>query len=124
MLKNTFIFLLAISFFACTEAKIEIELIVHNALIYTVDSTFSTKEAMAIDNGKIIETGTNEKILEKYTSKESLDAQGQTVLPGFIDAHCHFLSYGLGLGRVDLVGTKSFSEVIDRVVKSSQKENV
>src|SRR5688572_15122367 len=107
MLKNTFIFLLAISFFACTEPKTDVELIVHNALIYTVDSSFNTKEAMAIDKGKIVETGTSEEILGKFSSKETLDAQGQTIFPGFIDAHCHFLSYGLGLGRVDLVGTKS-----------------
>lgn len=116
MIKNFFLLtLISLFFCACSHKKQEVDLILHNAVIYTVDSSFSVKEAMAIKDGKIIETGSNEQILDQYTAKEMNDAGGKAVFPGFIDAHCHFLNYGLGLKQVDLVGTKSFDEVIQRV---------
>ena len=48
-------------------------------------------------------------------SLEVLDLQELPVYPGFIDSHCHFLSLGLNLNKVDLVGTKSFEDLLDRV---------
>lgn len=70
---------------------------------------------MAIKDGEIIETGTTEIILKKYTGKETQDASGQFIFPGFIDAHCHFYGYGKGLQEIDLVGSRSFEEVVERV---------
>jgi hypothetical protein len=117
MLKNVFILILAISFlFSCSTKKQDVDLIIHNAVIYSVDSSFSVFEAMAIKDGRIVELNSNDVILKNYNSKITTDLEGKAVYPGFIDAHCHFLAYGLGLQQVDLVGTRSFSEVIDRVV--------
>jgi hypothetical protein len=113
--RSFLLFLVSWFLVSCSEKKSEADLIIHNATIYTIDSVFSIQQAMAIKDGKIIETGSNEQILDKYISKEINDIGGKTVFPGFIDAHCHFLSYGLGLQQVDLVGTKSFDEVIQRV---------
>jgi predicted amidohydrolase YtcJ len=115
MIKNFFLFLVCVFLVSCSNKKQEVELIVHNAVIYTVDSSFSIQQAMAIKDGKIIETGSNEQILNSYSAKETKDIEGKTIFPGFIDAHCHFLSYGLGLQQVDLVGTKSFNEVFTKV---------
>ncbi|WP_127124637.1 amidohydrolase [Pseudoflavitalea rhizosphaerae] len=98
---------------ACNAAKEKIDLLVHHATIYTVDSSFSTAEAMAIKDGKILETGSNEALLKKYEAKETLDAKGQFIYPGFIDAHAHFYSYGLGLQAADLTGTDSWQSIID-----------
>jgi predicted amidohydrolase YtcJ len=44
-----------------------------------------------------------------------LDLGGAHVYPGFSDAHAHLLGLGTALASVDLVGTKSFAEVIERV---------
>jgi predicted amidohydrolase YtcJ len=116
MNKNLFfLFLVPVFLVSCSSKKQEVDLILHNGLIYTVDSSFSVKEAMAIKDGKIIETGSNEQILDHFTAKEINDVRGKVVFPGFIDAHCHFLNYGLGLKQVDLVGTKSFDEVVQKV---------
>lgn len=116
MIKNIFcIASLALILFSCTQPKQQADMILHHANINTVDSLFSVQEAMAVKDGKIIETGSNEVILNKYTSKNIQNAEGKTVFPGFIDAHCHFYGYGKGLQEIDLVGTKSFNEVIDRV---------
>ncbi|WP_010519313.1 amidohydrolase [Croceivirga radicis] len=100
--------------FACKQ-KQAVDLIVSNATIYTVDSTFSKAAYMAIDKGKIVALANSNELLNTYSGKETFDAEGKTIVPGLIDAHCHF--YGLGLNQqiVDLVGTKSFDEVIERV---------
>lgn len=91
------------------------DLIIFNATIYTVDSSFAVQQAMAIKDGKILATGTNEFIQKEYSSRESVDAQGKFVYPGFIDAHAHFAGYASSLQTVNLFGTKSFSECIERI---------
>ena len=112
-------FLFAVLYSCSTPQKEKVDLIVHNAVVYTVDSTFSTAESFAVKDGKIIAVGKNDSILAKYQG-EMLDAQGKAVFPGLIDAHCHFYGYGRGLNQVDLVDTKSFNEVIHRVVEFSK----
>jgi hypothetical protein len=115
-MKN-FLFLFLTTLVAgCTSPQKEkADLIVHHAVVYLVDSAFSTAESFAIKDGKIIAVGKNDSILAKYEG-EMLDAQGKAVFPGLIDAHCHFYSYGRGLKKADLVDTKSFDDVIQRVV--------
>ncbi len=92
----------------------EADLLVYNATIYTVDPTFSTAEAMVIKDGKIVATGDTASLLKSFTVKERLDAEGKFIYPGFIDAHAHFVSYGNSLQRVNLVGTNSWDEVVQR----------
>ncbi|HYM92964.1 MAG TPA: amidohydrolase [Chitinophagaceae bacterium] len=110
------LFLATISFFlfACSQ-KEKVDLLVYNATIYTVDSSFSTTEAMAVKDGKIVETGKTSDLERKYDPKEKLDAQGKFIYPGFIDAHSHFVSYGQSLFTVNLYDCKNFDEVIQRV---------
>lgn len=98
--------------FACNQ-KNSADLVVKNAKIYTADSLFSVKNAMAIKDGKIIATGTTDEILSKFNPAEIIDAKGGFIYPGFIDAHCHFLEYGKGLNECNLVGTESWQQVTD-----------
>ena len=95
--------------------KEKADLLVYNATIYTVDSSFSTAEAMAIKDGKILATGKTAELEKAYDYKEKLDAEGKFIYPGFIDAHAHFVGYGMSLQTVNLVGTKSWEECIERV---------
>lgn len=89
------------------------DLLVHNAMIYTVDDDFTVAEAIAVKDGKILAVGTNEQILENFQAGEVIDAGGKPVYPGFIDGHCHYYGFGLGLIQsADLTGTSSFEEVI------------
>jgi len=99
----------------------DVDLVVHNATIYTVDNAFSTQQAMAIKDGKIVELGPEHAIRNKYNGATTIDAGKKTVYPGLIDAHSHFLGYGLSLQKVDLTGTQSFQEVLDRVVAFSKE---
>ena len=92
-----------------------VNLIVHNATIYTVDSDFSVAQAMAINEGKIVETGTEEEILRKYEADTVVNAHGKYIYPGFIDAHCHFTGFATDMWKCELTGTKSFAEIIRKV---------
>ena len=109
---------LAIAFafllFSCT-AKQKADLLVFNATIYTVDSSFSTAEAMVIKDGIVLATGSKEDLEKKYKASETTDAQGKFIYPGFIDAHAHFTGYGTGLLTVDLTGTESWEDILHRV---------
>ena len=69
---------------------------------------------MAVNDGKIIAIGTNDDILKLYESDSMIDAGGKAVFPGFNDAHAHFVGYAMSLQTVNLVGTESWDEVINR----------
>ncbi|MCX6318137.1 MAG: amidohydrolase [Bacteroidetes bacterium] len=99
---------------ACGD-KEKADLLVYNATIYTVDTSFRTAEAMVIKDGKIEATGTRKELEEKYNAKETLDAEGKFIYPGFIDAHAHFQGYGLNLQTADLTGTTSWNEILERL---------
>ena len=69
------------------------DLILRNGLIYTVDSTNTLTEAVAIRGGKFVFVGSN-KDVTRYRGKQTrvIDLKGQFVLPGFNDNHVHFAS--------------------------------
>ena len=52
---------------------------------------------------------------KKYEVKEKMDAAGKFIYPGFIDAHAHFVSYGINLQTADLVGTNSWEEITEKL---------
>lgn len=102
-------------FFSCNDTKTSVDLLVLNAKVYTVNEHFEMAQAFAIKDGKILEVGTSEELQEKYRSDQVLDLGGKTILPGLIDAHTHLYGYGLGLQNVDLVGTTSKLEVLQKL---------
>jgi predicted amidohydrolase YtcJ len=117
--------LLTILLVSCNSGnKEQADLLVFNAEIYTVDDNFSTAEAFVTKDGKFLEVGTAEALEEKYKVAEKLDAGGKSVFPGFIDAHAHFYRLGLQQQRVNLAGTKSFDEVVQRIVDFQNKRGV
>lgn len=109
--------------FFCSSFSIKknVSLIIHHAKIYTVDDKFSIVEAMAINNGKIVATGSNFQILNNYTSNKIIDAAGKIIFPGFIDAHCHFTGFATDSWKENLTGTKSLNEVLDKMKLYEQK---
>lgn len=106
------------------QKKTQADLIVTNAKIYTVNKDFEVTQALAVKDGKILEVGTNSVILKSFTSPKIINATGKYIYPGFYDAHAHFHSYGLNLQRVDLRGTKSFDEVIAKIVAFQKEHNL
>lgn len=114
----------AILFLISCESKTEVDLIVTNAKVYTVDDNFQIASAFAVKDGTFVAVGSDREILDAYSSAKSVNADQKPIYPGFIDAHCHFYSLGLNQQLVDLVGTKSFEEVLERVVDFYDGKNV
>lgn len=116
-------FAILVSFlWSCSKDKPAVDLIVTNANVYTVNQNFEKAEAFAITDGKFLEIGNAKELQEKYAADSIWDAKGQTIVPGFIDAHCHFYSLGLEQNKVNLMGTKSFEEVMKRVLNYQNKK--
>ena len=105
---------------ACVKTE-TVDLIVTNSKVYTVNKAFDQAQAFAVKDGKFLEVGSNDAILKAYDSDNIIDAEGRAIVPGFIDAHCHFLGLGINQQAVDLVGTQSFEEVVKRVIDFQNK---
>jgi predicted amidohydrolase YtcJ len=118
-MRKKLLFLLLIFLTSCSE---KVDLIVHNATIYSVD-TYNTKySSLAVKDGKFKYVGGDE-ILSNFSSQNIINAQGLPIYPGFIDSHAHFYDLGFYLNQVDLKNTLSLGEVIDRVVEFDAENN-
>ncbi len=114
-MKKVLLLVSLIAVFSCEPAKEKVDLLVLNANIYTVNDAFEMAEALAVKNGRFVAVGSTAELKERYEATEVIDAEGKTLIPGLIDAHCHFYGLGLNQLKVDLVGTRSFEEVLQRV---------
>jgi predicted amidohydrolase YtcJ len=108
------------SLLSCS-SKTKVDLLIYNATIYTVDSAFSIAEAIAVNDQKIVEVGKSADLQAKYEAAERLDAEGKFIYPGFIDAHAHFVGYANSLQRVNLTGTNTWDEVIEKTREFAAK---
>jgi len=113
-MKKTLLILLLPVWVASCNQKEKVDLLLYNATIYTVDSSFSIANAIAIKDGKIVATGTTDELQAKFEATSAIDESGKFIYPGFIDAHAHFVGYAGNLARVNLVDTKSWEDVLDR----------
>lgn len=93
------------------------DLVVVDAKVYTVDDSRPTAEAIAVRDGRIMFVGSRRGV-DAVTGPATkvVDAHGGIVIPGMTDAHAHFMGLGQALRTVDLTGTTSYQQVIDRVV--------
>lgn len=122
-MKKKLLFLaLTIAFLSCNNQQ-KVDLIVINSNSYTVNTNFDKTEAFAVKDGKFVAVGTSREIKEKYISENIINAKEQTIVPGLIDAHCHFYGLGLQQQKVDLRGTKSYDEVLEKLVSFQKEKN-
>ncbi len=98
------------------------DLVVVNARIYTVDDGRPRAEALAVRDGRIAFVGSarGARALQGPRTRV-VDAAGQTIIPGMTDAHAHFLGLGAALRIVDLVGTRSYDDVVARVAARARE---
>lgn len=94
--------------------------VLHNARIYTVNAAQPTAEALAFEKGVVLAVGTDAEVIAAYPDAQRLDAAGQTVIPGLIDAHAHLMNLGFSLLQADLVGTTSKADVIARLARFAE----
>jgi len=95
------------------------DLVLKNAVVHTVDAKQPRAEAVAIRGNRIVAVGSTADVRVFVGPKTRvLDLAGRTVVPGFDDSHAHMLGIGFARLDVDLVGTRSYTEVVERVAKA------
>ena len=112
MIKKTLLFLTLV-LTSCSE---QVDLIVYNANVYTVDDNNNKVTSFAVKDGKFVYVG-DDSVTSKYSSSNIINAEGLPVYPGFIDSHAHFYNLGFFNDQVNLKETKSFEEVLKRVIE-------
>src|ERR1700686_2095477 len=92
-----------------------------NGKIVTVDSQFSTREAVAMRDGKITAVGSNSDVRKQAGPQTRvIDLQGRTVIPGFIDSHIHAIRAGQTFTTEgNSVGATSLVEAMSRIHEAS-----
>jgi predicted amidohydrolase YtcJ len=104
------------------QAKPAADLIVTNANVWTVDSKLPKAQAVAIIGDRIVAVGSQADVQGwRGASTRVIDAAGKLVLPGFNDAHVHFVSGGQQLDAVDLNDSTSAEEFVKRVAQQASK---
>jgi predicted amidohydrolase YtcJ len=106
---------------AAIGAQVKADLVLVNGKIYTVDNARPIASALAVRGGRVLFVGSNaEARVLANASTQVIDLNGKTVIPGIVDAHAHLLGLGNTLSRVNLAGSTSYDEVIDRVKRFSK----
>ncbi len=97
------------------------DMIVVNGRIYTVDETHPMVSAFAVRYGRILFAGSEREVRTLAGPKTRVvDVGGATVIPGMVDAHAHLVGLGTSLANVNLAGSRTYDEVISRVVAHSR----
>jgi len=103
--------------------KFAADLVVVNANIHTMDAKRTIARNMAVLNGKIMAIGSDADIRSLIgPNTHVIDAKGKLVLPGFNDAHVHFLETGAQLSSVDLRSAKTRQEFVQRIKDFAAKQ--
>src|SRR4051812_11040464 len=98
------------------------ETILVNGKIVTVDAQSSTKEALAVRDGKIVAIGTSAQ-MRKLAGPASrvIDLKGRTVIPGLVDSHLHAIRAAETFAtEVNWIGAESLTEALARITEASR----
>ncbi len=120
------LFSIVLVLMGCTAKKstTDADLAFINGRVWTGMDSASFAEAVAVKGDTIFHVGTTAAI-KKSIGKQTkvIDLDGKLLIPGFNDAHIHFLSGSIGLTEVDLTGASTIQEVVYRI-KTFAKENL
>ncbi len=119
-MKPFYFMLICLLFSSCYKGK-NVDLVIFNAKIHTLDDGDRVAQAMAIKDGKIVEVGPDRQIMNKYAALEEIDGEGRDIYPGFTDAHAHILSLARHRLSANLVGSTSWNDVLVRMEKYAAK---
>lgn len=97
------------------------DLILTNGRIYTADQSRPVVDAIAVRDGRVVFAGNaaGARALSGARTR-TLDLGGRSVIPGMTDAHAHVAGLGERLRNVDLMETRSYEEVVARVVERAR----
>jgi len=98
------------------------DLVLRGGKIVTVDSTRPAAGALAVSGDTIVAVGSDAEI-EPYVGADTrvIELDGRMAMPGFVEAHGHFMGMGQAQMQLDLLGTSSWDRVV-RMVDSAAAE--
>jgi len=123
-MKNTFLPLLLLLFISACNKQQKVDLLVINAKVYTVNDSLKEASAFAVKDGKFIAIGNTQTLTDQYSATQVIDVDQKPIFPGLIDAHCHFLGMGLVAQKIRLEGTKSYDEVLEKLVEFQKEKQL
>jgi predicted amidohydrolase YtcJ len=90
------------------------DLILYNANVITMDPACPKAELVAVKTGRITAVTDNKTIHElRKKETEAIDCKGKTIVPGFIDAHCHLAAYAEGFMSLNLSSPEGVGSIAD-----------
>ncbi len=99
-----------------------IDLVFFNGRVLTIDPATPRAESVAVHQGRIFAVGSNDELEPlRKTARKTVDLQGAVLMPGIIDAHTHFISGGMSLANVNLVGAFTMQEMQRRVAEKVER---
>ncbi len=93
----------------------------YNGTILTMDDKMPKAAAIAVENDRIV--GVYEEVPQDW-QEEKIDLQGNTLLPGFIDGHSHFVGFANSLSQCDLSEAKNFDDIVCLMQAFIKKRNI
>lgn len=100
------------------------DLILHNANIVTMNPAQPRADAVAIRGGRIAAVGSWEDVAPQAENVRTLDLEGKTVLPGFIDSHVHFTLTGLKEVALDFSSAETVDDVQAILAQAATKASL
>jgi predicted amidohydrolase YtcJ len=116
-MRHFFILSFIMLFFSACSEQNEREFIIYNINGYTLleDGSLAEFESIAVQNGRVLQTGSSEEITDNYPGFDRINGNGNTLLPGLIDAHAHVMGLGIRELDVNVAGIKSLEETLETV---------
>ena len=107
--------------FAQSQSKPAADLIIQNAKVWTVDQSLPTAQAVAVLGERIVAVGSNaDADAWRGPKTQLIDAGGKLLLPGFNDAHVHFVNGGAQLDAIQLTDATSAEEFARRIAERAK----
>ena len=118
----SFIVLISLIIFNCSDKKTPADLIIRGGIIYTAEDSNPVVEAVAVIGDKIVYAG-DLKNSSKFEGENTrvIDLQGKTMTPGFIEGHGHFFGVGYFEIDLDLMKAKNYDEIVEMVRVAAEK---
>jgi predicted amidohydrolase YtcJ len=94
------------------------DLVLRGGRVLTLDPASTVAEALAVRDGTIVAVGSDTEV---GSAPQIIDLAGRTVIPGFVDTHCHFEEAGTDEDTVSFDGARTVADVVERVRAAARR---
>lgn len=120
------VWLMAVSAVACSAPEPSppppADLVLRGGVVATVDSSNTLVESVAVTDGRIVATGTDEAVgVHIGAETEVVELDGRLAVPGFIEGHGHYLGLGNALTILDLTTAETWDDIVAMVATAAER---